>query len=74
MRLYYKTLKELEAMIDIQRQVNNMIKIAGEMNTTIIEIKKTVLKTSINNQTINTTNISGILEGLQYLIQSNMEN
>ena len=39
----------------------------------ITEIEKTILKTSINNWTMNATNILGISEDLQYLIQSNME-
>ena len=72
-RVYHKILKRLETMINIQRQVWDMMKIAGETNTTIMEIKKTVLKVSINNWTINTTNILGISEDLQYLIQSNMK-
>jgi len=42
-------------------------------NTMITEIEQTILQASINNQTINTTNILGISEDLQYLIQSNME-
>jgi len=50
-----------------------MMKIAEEANTTIIEMKGTILKASINNWTINTMNILGILEDLWYLIQSNME-
>ena len=72
-RVYHKILKRLETMINIQRQVWDMMKIAGETNTTIMEIKKTVLKVSINNWTINTTNILGISEDLQYLIQRNMK-
>ena len=59
-------------MIDVQRQVRD-IKIAGEANTTITKMEDTILKVSINNQTINVTNILGVLEDLQYLIQSNME-
>ena len=51
-----------------------MMKIAGEANTTTIEMEDTILKMSINNWTINTTNILGVLEDLRYLIQSNMEN
>ena len=39
----------------------------------ITEIEKTILKISINNWTMNATNILGISEDLQYLIQSNME-
>ena len=34
-RLYHKILKELEVMIDVQKQVQEMMKIAGETNTTI---------------------------------------
>jgi len=39
----------------------------------IIEMEDNILKVSINNQTINTTNILGILEDLRHLIQSNIE-
>ena len=60
-------------MIDVQKQVQDMVKIAGETNTTIMEIEKMILKVSINNRTMNATNILGISEDLQYLIQSNME-
>ena len=66
-RLYHKTLKGIEIMIDVQRQVRD-VKIAGEANTTITEIEDIILKVSINNQTINATNILGVLEDLQYLI------
>ena len=50
-----------------------MLRIAGETNTIITEIEKTILKVSIKNQTMNATNILGILEDLWYLFQSNME-
>ena len=50
-----------------------MIKIAEEANMMIIEIEETILKASINNWTVNTMNILGILEDLQYLIQSNIK-
>ena len=72
-KLYHKTLKGLKAMIDMQKQVQNMIKIVEEMNTTIMKIEDTILKASINNQTINTMNILGISEDLQHLIQNNMK-
>ena len=36
-------------MIDIQKQVWNMMKIAGETNTTIIKIEQIILQASINN-------------------------
>ena len=48
-RIYHKTLKGLETMIDVQKQVWDIIKIAEEANTTITEIEETILKTSINN-------------------------
>ena len=74
-RLYHKTLKGIEAMIDVQRMVKdmNMKKIAEETNTTMTEIEETILMASINNQTLNATNITQILEDLQYLVQSNMD-
>ena len=50
-----------------------MIKITEKMNTTITEIEKTILKASINNQTMNATNILGVSKDLWYLIQSNIE-
>ena len=67
-------LKGIEVMIDVQRQVQDMIKVAEEMNTTIIEMKGTILKASINNQITNVMNILGISEDLQNLIQSNKKN
>ena len=60
-KLYYKMLKSLEVMIDMQKQIQDMIKIAEEVNTTVTEIKGTILKASINNQVTNTL---GILEDL----------
>ena len=41
-----------------------MMKIAGETNTIITEIEQTILQASINNQTMNATNILGISEDL----------
>ena len=72
-RIYYKMLKGIETIIDVQKQVQDMMKIVEEVNMTIMEMEETILKASINNQTMNTMNILEILEDLQYLIQSNME-
>ena len=72
-QLYHKTLKGLEVMIDVQKQAKNIMKIVEETDITITESERTILKVSINNQTINAMNILGISENLQYLIQSNME-
>ena len=73
MKIYYKMLKGLEAMINIQKQVKDMMKIAIEMNMTIIEMEGIILEATINNQIINTINITGISEDLLYMIQSNIE-
>ena len=72
-RLYYKTLKGIEAMIDVQRMLKDMKKIAEETSTTVTEMEGTILMASTNNRTINATNITQIAEDLQYLIQSDMD-
>ena len=72
-RLYHKTLKGLETMIDIQRMTKDIKKLAEEVNTTITEMEGTVLTVSINNRVMNVTNITQISEDLQYLVQSDMD-
>ena len=72
-RLYHKTLKGIEAMIDVQRIVKDIKKMVEEMNMMIIEIERTILTASINNQTVNTMNITQISEDLRYLVQSDMD-
>ena len=72
-RLYHKTLKGIETMIDIQRMTKDIKKLAEEANTTITEIEGTVLTASINNRTMNITNITQISEDLRYLVQSDMD-
>jgi len=67
-------LKGLEAIIDVQKQVKDIMKIVAETNTTITEMEDSILKASINNQVINATNIAEVSEDLQYLIQSDMGN
>ena len=73
-RTYYKTLKEIEVMIDVQRWIKDIIKMAEETNTMIVEMKGSILEASINNWLINATNIAEISEDLRYLVQSDMEN
>ena len=73
-RTYHKTLKGLEVMIDMQKQIKDMLKIAAETNMMIIEMEDSILRASINNRVINTTNIIEVLEDLQYFIQSGMKN
>ena len=72
-RLYHKTLKGIEAMIDVQRIVKDMKKMAEETNMMIMEMKGTILMASINNWTVNTTKITQISEDLRYLVQSDMD-
>ena len=67
-RLYHKTLKGIEAMIDVQRMIKDMKKIAEETSTTVTEMEGTILTASVNNRTMNTTNITQIAEDLQYLV------
>ena len=63
-RLYHKMLKGLETIIDVQKQVWDIMKIAEEANMTITEVEGTILKASINNWTTNEMNILGISEDL----------
>ena len=73
-RLYHKMLKGIETMIDMQRMLKDMKKIAKETSTTVTEMKGTILMASTNNWTMNATNMTQIAEDLQYLIQNNMDN
>ena len=49
MRLYQKTLKRLEMIIDIQKMVKDIKKLTEEINMTLTEIEGTILAASINN-------------------------
>ena len=48
-RMYHKTLKGIETMIDVQRAIKNMKKLAEEAGTIITELEGTILTASINN-------------------------
>ena len=72
-RLYHKMLKEIEVMINVQRIVKDMKKMVKEINTMITEMERMILTASINNQTVNTMNITQISEDLLYLVQSDMD-
>jgi len=50
------------------------MKMVEETNTMIMEMEENILKTSVNNQIMNATNILSISEDLWTLIQSNIEN
>ena len=53
--------------------VKDLKKIAEETSMTVMEMERTILTASINNQIINAMNITQIAEDLWYLIQSNMD-
>ena len=72
-RLYHKTLKGLETMIDVQRMAKDIKKLAEETNTMLMEMEGTVLMVSINNRVMNVMNITQISEDLWYLVQSDMD-
>jgi len=48
-RTYHKTLKGIETMIDVQRIIKDMKKLAREANTMMMEMKELILTASINN-------------------------
>ena len=64
LRLYHKTLKGIKTMIDVQRMVKDIKRMAEEANTMITEIEGTILMASTNNRTTNAMNIMQILEDL----------
>ena len=49
LRLYHKTLKGIETMIDVQRMMKDIKKIAEETSMTVMEMEGTILMASINN-------------------------
>ena len=61
-------------MIDVQRIIKDMKRLAEEISTTVTEIEGMILIASINNQTTNAINITQMAEDLQYLVQSDMNN
>jgi len=63
-RLYHKTLKRLETMIDIQRMAKDIKILAEKTNTILMKIEGTILIASISNRVMNTTNITQISEDL----------
>jgi len=72
-RLYHKTLKGLETMIDVQRMIKDIKKLAEETHTILTEIEETILMASNNNRVMNATNLTQISEDLWYLVQSDMD-
>jgi len=63
-KLYHKTLRKIEVMINVQKIVKNMKKLAEVANMIVTEMKESILMTSINNQITNAMNILQISEDL----------
>jgi len=61
-------------MVDMQMQLQNIMKLAEKANIQITKIKFTILQTSNNYQMQTAGDIFSISEDLQNIIQSNMEN
>ena len=72
-RVYYKTLRGIEVIIDMQRMVKDLKKIVEETSMTITEMEGTILMASINNRMVNTINITQISEDIRYIVQSDMD-
>ena len=51
-------------MINVQRMMKDMKKIAEETSITVMEMKRTIITASINNQATNTMNITQMAEDL----------
>ena len=61
-------------MINVQKQVWDIVKIAEEINTTITEVEETILQASNNYWSQNAASIFSISEDLQNIVQSDIEN
>ena len=57
----------------MQMMTKDIKKLAEEANTILTEVKRIILTVSNNNWILNATNITQILEDLQYLVQSDMD-
>jgi len=51
-------------MINVQKIIKNIKKLAREVNTTVTEIEGSILAASIDNRMMNAMNIAGISEDL----------
>ena len=61
-------------MVNMQMQLQNIMKLAEEVNIQIAEIKSTILQASDNHQTQIAGDIFNITKDLQNIVQSNIEN
>ena len=61
-------------MVDIQLQLQNIVKLAKVTNTQLAEIETTILHTSDGYKIQTAGGIFSILEDLQNIVQENIEN
>ena len=71
---YYKIIRGLETMADIQHQLQNITQLAEVVNIQLVEIKTTILQASKIHKMQNRADIFSISQELQNIIQDNMEN
>ena len=64
MKKYYKIIREIEQIVNMQLQVQNIIKLAEKANTQIAEIEMTILQASHNYWTQTAGDIFSISEDL----------
>ena len=74
MKKYYKIIQGIERMVNMQIQLQNIMKLAEEANIQITEIEFTILQTSNNYQMQTVGDIFSIFEDLQNIIQSDIKN
>jgi len=74
MKKYHKIIQGIERIVNVQLQLQNIIKLAEEANIQIAEIEATILQASHNYQTQTTSNIFSISKDLWNIIQSDIEN
>ena len=73
MKKYHKIIWGIERIVDIQMQLQNIIKLAEEANTQITQIELTILQTSDNYWVQMMGDIFSISEDLCNIVQSDME-
>ena len=74
MKKYYRIIWGIETMVDIQIQLQNIIKLAEVVNTQLAEIETTILQASNSYKNQSTKDIFSILQDLQNIIQGDIEN
>ena len=64
----------IKRMLEVQMQLQNIVKLAEEANTQVVEIENTILQASNDYRTQTAGDIFCISEDLWNIIQSNIKN